>query len=353
MRKDSVLNHSTLQSALEWAARAQINGDYLAHVTEVAGGFLPAIRHIFPDHLQLVYLLTSHQRRHAWHIWLAHKPESAWRDYDKGLPHPLTEWFLTAKTRCLIEDACGDLPQYIFPVLGRLPNHAGRIHTYVELCSLLKTQTGLAQELVAECTELPFDLIGILAELPPILRHVAIARRFSRRGAVTELLSCLQVMGYSAAEGLPATTLYELRKGRKVGDVMRDLFHARPFPQQVLPDSEKVRYLNTAKAMIDAGRRYANCLASQVGDAIANRRQFYEWLDPLGEGAIFALRNDEPFGFLLSEMAHASNSAVNDRVDAEITEHLAEHGILHRASAWEMMEGLESDSIRWRLRAGR
>ena len=321
-------------------------------VVTVAGSFARAINHIFPHHKQLIYLLTSHQRRHAWHIWLAHKPESVWQEYDRTQPHPLTEYFLTARPADLITDACGELPKHIFPVLGRLPHNAGRPEHYVDLCRMLLDQPMLASSLVTDCQQLPFELIGILAALPPNLRHVSIASKFRRREAVTHFLACLEVLGMDA-DNLPNAAITDLLNGQKVGDVVRSLYYRTPFPTPVIADSDRVKYLATADMMAAAGRRYRNCLASQIGDAIANRRQFYEWLDPAEEHAIFALRNDQPFGFLLCEMAHASNFDVNSRVAADIISYLADYGVTQRPSVWDMVEGVESDTVRWRLRAAR
>jgi len=52
-------------------------------------------------------------------------------------------------------------------------------------------------------------------------------------------------------------------------------------------------------------------------------------------------------------MAHASNFDVNSRVAADIISYLADYGVTQRPSVWDMVEGVESDTVRWRLRAAR
>jgi hypothetical protein len=92
--------------------------------------------------------------------------------------------------------------------------------------------------------------------------------------------------------------------------------------------------IRTGAALVDAGRRYKNCLASKVGEVITGRYAFVEYRpsDPVAPGALAELRYTSR-GYVLDGLYAHSNGMVRKDIAATLRIKLARSGIAIRAHA--------------------
>jgi hypothetical protein len=118
--------------------------------------------------------------------------------------------------------------------------------------------------------------------------------------------------------------------------VADDFRHELPKPPH--PGTDRLRPLETAAAIRDAARRYRNCLASYVDDAIDHRCAVYEWLP--APGAVIEVTPDTYFGWRLDQARLENNKAVDEVTRAAIVEELRGMGIHVGRSAWQIRRAL-------------
>lgn len=112
----------------------------------------------------------------------------------------------------------------------------------------------------------------------------------------------------------------------------------RELPKPPHPGTERLRPLETATAIRDAARRYRNCLANYVDDAIDRRCAIYEWLP--APGAVIELTPDPYFGWRLDQARLENNKSVDEATRAAIVEELRGMGIHVGRSAWQIRHAL-------------
>jgi hypothetical protein len=105
------------------------------------------------------------------------------------------------------------------------------------------------------------------------------------------------------------------------------------------PGTERLRPLDTAAAIRDAARRYRNCLASYVDDAVDRRSAIYEWLP--APGAVVELTPDTFFGWRLDQARLRNNRSVDEATREAIVAELRGMGVHVGRSAWQIRNALE------------
>ena len=112
----------------------------------------------------------------------------------------------------------------------------------------------------------------------------------------------------------------------------------RELPKAPHPGTERLKPLETTAAIRDAARRYRNCLASYVDDAIDHRCAVYEWLP--APGAVIEVIPDSYFGWRLDQARLENNKSVDEATRAAIIEDLRIMGIHVGRSAWQIRNAL-------------
>ena len=112
----------------------------------------------------------------------------------------------------------------------------------------------------------------------------------------------------------------------------------RELPKPPHPGTDRLKPLETAAAIRDAARRYRNCLASYVDDAIDRRCAVYEWLP--APGAVIEVTPDSYFGWRLDQARLENNKSVDEATRGAIVEELRGMGIHVGRSAWQIRHAL-------------
>lgn len=226
-------------------------------------------------------------------------------------PGALAEWLLTSRAIEIVRGAGLGAPPGWRRALGRLgPFALARPELYLELFDVL-ADGGPGASILQHAAPVTEPLIGVLAALPPDLRRPALVAALLRIGARpdeearrwTWRLGRLRVLAPEAAAAIEAA----VRDGACPTDLL-DVdgpgAHAA-LPEPPWEGTARLVPLRTAAAMIDAGRRFENCLASRIDYVRGGRGFYYEWLDD--PGMIVELEIDLPYGWQLDDVRLANN----------------------------------------------
>ena len=123
------------------------------------------------------------------------------------------------------------------------------------------------------------------------------------------------------------------------------------YPEVAAPPhggTQRLTPLASKAAVRDAGKRYANCLARRLNQAVSGWSAFYEWTP--APGAIVEISRDAIFGWRLDEAKGPGNAVLEPEVREAIVDELALMGIHVGRSGWQLERALEADTGRtWRL----
>lgn len=109
-------------------------------------------------------------------------------------------------------------------------------------------------------------------------------------------------------------------------------------PKPPHPGTERLKPLATVTAIREAARRYRNCLAGYVDDALDERSAIYEWLP--APGAVIELTPDAFFGWRLDQARLQNNKAVDEATRDAVVAELRGMGVHVGRSAWQIRGAL-------------
>ncbi len=101
-------------------------------------------------------------------------------------------------------------------------------------------------------------------------------------------------------------------------------FDRLPFPLKI--DDPFLVVLNTGAALVDAGRRYDNCLATKIPEVLVGRNLYVEVRFGAGRGVIAELRRTSKF-WVLQMLHYRGNGRVPQDLAAIVRSKLAAHGV--------------------------
>ena len=269
-----------IQQAIQALHMAQITDDYQKIVSKLAGDLYDDVCLVFPGHLQMLYLLTHVRRRQVWNAVIAADQTQEILGHDKKGIVALRHALLKQKSTQLLQDAYGEVPNSFEALLGRLGNVGQHYDIYRNLYQLVRNGDSKLRKQLLQEKPLKADLVKHLAALPARLRNVKFAKQFECETQIKQFLDFL-----SAWEDVEipekaklSENLYEaIHRQGEVSEVIRQIYIRLPFPDQTVPNCEKVKFLENGCALEDAAKRYDNCLATLVPQAVRGDTQFYEW----------------------------------------------------------------------------
>jgi hypothetical protein len=342
-----LVRHSvSLSDALELAKSAQITGSGFREVArEIAGPFYKQISAIFRGHYLLIYILTDHPRRAAWHAFLAElNDDPIDLRSDVVRQDELIHRFLHDRSEELITAAFGSCPNGYLAVLQRFSTHAERdVTVFRQLHSLLSDQPHLGPQLCNH-GRVSSRLVQLLTSLPAPLKHVRVAELFDGDPqAYRRWMEVYRVL--SGEDDLSPAHTANLLGGERPGTLIQRIYHAILLAAPVLPNTDRIKHVHNGEAMVAAAARYQNCLKNWIGEAHRGEQQFYEAVLADGEKAILCLKNDAPSGWLLDDLKLAGNLEPADVLQEELREYLAKFGVRFGPSLESMLRRFGRSSL--------
>ncbi|NHQ75765.1 hypothetical protein HAT86_15030 [Roseovarius gahaiensis] len=269
-----------MQQAIQALHMAQITDDYQKVVSKLAGELYDDVCLVFPGHLQMLYLLTHVRRRQVWNAVIAADETQEILGHDKKGIVALRHALLKQKSTQLLQDAYGEVPNSFEALLGRLGNVAQHYDTYRDLFELARNGDPKLRKQLLQEKPLKAELVKRLAGLPARLRSVKFAKGFECETQIkrfVDFLGAWEDMDMPEKAELDERLYKAIHHGGGVSEAIRQIYIRLPFPEQTVPNCEKVKFLENGCALEDAAKRYDNCLATLVPQAVRGETQFYEW----------------------------------------------------------------------------
>ena len=327
-------------------ARAQITTDYQHIVRHLAGPFLPEIARIFPGHFQIVYLLTSFQRRQVWHACLARRHVGRRNPVKIKNPACLRERFLHEKSRLLLAEAYPEIPPGFEAALGRLGPAAQHPEIYALLHEFM-AQPILRRE-INHLARIDARLLRTLARLPEPMRTVRMAQELADPRAAEAVVQLIRLLtNKPSTNGEDSGQVdFSPRRRRSAAELLETLYHATPFPKAPVAESTLCMHIDSAERMREIVAQYKNCLVNFIPEAIRGEYAFYEWKG--SEGAIISIVPDRPYGWRLDDIKGIANAPVSDETVKAIEGYFSGHDVVARPPIEQMISRIQMRARRRR-----
>jgi hypothetical protein len=319
------------------AAPDQVRTEPTSLLRLVAGEFAPALAKVWPDpHAE--FLASGTARRH-----LACLALTVGRDLA-----PIAGVVLEGRIRQAIQAALDGAPCGLERALSRMGDTAWPAESYRRLLDLLADPAAAKALRHAEAIEPgPVTRLGLL---PPAMdRSLALAQLITDDAAraVTEAAGAIACRSGGAAATAATMRWAELEAEAALFEAVREDLYPEP-PAPPFPGCERLKPLATKAEMREAARRYDNCLATRVSNAVSGFSAFYEWTG--GEGAVVEIGRDAIFGWRLEEAKGPRNAVLDKPTRAELVGDLTALGVYVGRSGWQLERALSPDTGRtWRL----
>lgn len=295
----------------------------------VAGDFAAPVAQLWPAP-HVAYLAMPAQRRHLAHIALM---------FARAVDEDLADALVHARADAVLRAHVWDMPPGFVRSLGRIGELAWADADYLALIDLFEHE-GAAQFL-RQTPAITAERVRALAALAAPLRAPAIVRHLADpAGAalVDEVWRAIaSVRGEVAAARAverwaragDASRLYQMA----AAELAPIRFDLAPFPEH--PD---LRRLDGTAALVDAGRRFRNCLATYRERAADGSLALYEWAGP--PPAALALGRDAFFGWRLEEARGVGNAVLDDEARSGLTGVLRSVGVRVGRSGRDLIDRL-------------
>lgn len=296
--------------------------------------------------LTLLLVMTEPRRRQVYFAVLARlEMDGAFEGpgFTEAARADLLSRLVLSRNEDLIAQTYGSCPSGFLRLIGRFGDRARWPKIYTALFGLLDAHPDLARPLLAHSKtgELTNELIELSQVLPPTALGVRIAGRFDTPDEYQRFMR-----PYQAITGLTELSephMWRIAEGEAPSNLLERMYLDLPFPAPVLADPALTHIAN-GQALVRTARKFSNCLASQVAEALKGARQFFVWRTPNKEPAVvFAINNEVPFGWFLAEAKLAGNERVPRPRREELMALLAAQGIRTEGSVKKMMGSHWSD----------
>lgn len=313
------------QQAIQALHFAQITNDYQQLVRNIACNLYENVTKIFPDHLQMIYLLTNDRRRQVWHaVIAADKTQDILKRGGKEIVK-LRHALLNQKSTALLETAYIELPKSFEALLSRLGTEAQDHDVYLKLYEIALLGEPRLRKQMLEEEKLHPKTVRRLHALPVDLRNVRFVNSLQDDESVQSfvgLLEEMQSISFPEKTALEEKLLQAVKHSGNVSSVIKEIYIRLPFPPQLVPDSNLLRYLDCGLELEKAGKEFKNCLGVLVPQAIRGERQFYVW----NNNAIVSLHKHRGC-WVVDEIKLRDNQEPAAKFQKMIIAHFAERGV--------------------------
>ncbi|MDN3572344.1 hypothetical protein [Methylobacterium longum] len=226
------------------------------------------------------------------------------------------------RPRDLVRAVLAGPPVGLLGTLARLGHDPiGEPRTYYELGRLYLSRDPADRRRVKILGQIGGDLVGaqipIVSALDPVLLHPALVSRLHELPQVTELHSALTYIRArcsGATDDAIRASLKRLKPGGHRGDLVK--FWAARFDEPPvefnLRGDPTLIVLDSAAALIDAGRRYTNCLAAKINEVFLGAFVYVEFRSVrCGEPGLIAELRHTDRGFVLEGLYGPDNRRVH------------------------------------------
>lgn len=268
------------QQAIQVLQFAQITKDYQQVVKRIACNLYDDVANIFPDHLQMIYLLTNDRRRQVWHAVIASEiMQDTLKTGGKAVVK-LRHDLLATKSTQLLKAAFNDLPNSFEALLSRFGTQAQDREVYLMLYDIARIGGPTLRRQMLGGEELQARTIRHLHALPADLRNVGFANSLKDQQSVKDfvrLMNEMQLAKFQDKADVEEKLLIAIKNNKNVPAAIKEIYIRLPFPPQIVPDTERLRYITCGLELEKVAKEFNNCLGNFVPIALRGEKQFYVW----------------------------------------------------------------------------
>lgn len=229
-------------------------------------------------------LTVSPMRRQAIFMALAHRREASAGEAE---PSPEAETALAGvlqreRAREIIEHVIGAVPEGLLGALERIDKPFASPSSYVRLYQFFAhTEHRSKAEALQYLGEITEPLLRVLDALDPRWLHVETLRRIDNAVEARDFnraVAFAQRVSSSATDDAVAGAIARLPPTSSLaGLVQRFVRRADHLPDHPVEATDDIRPLVTPRDLIEAGRRYHNCLPTKVEEVVIGRVAYAEF----------------------------------------------------------------------------
>lgn len=244
---------------------------------------------------------------------------------------------LLRRPRDLVRALFGSVPDGLVGAMQRLGHDpVGSAETYRELQRLFFSDAPADRRRVKVLGQMAGSLVGaqieIVSLLDPVLLHPAFVANVHETQQVADLNAALAYVR-ARCSGATDEAIRSSLARLKPGDHRSTLYKWWTHRFDRLPRTLDTRgdptlvILGSAEALSDAGRRYANCLKSKVGEVYVGNYVYFEYRPAAPEPGVIGELRVTTQGFLLEGLYARNNMKVNPKRAAIVRRKLAVCGV--------------------------
>ncbi|MFC5373815.1 hypothetical protein ACFPIF_14710 [Brevundimonas faecalis] len=269
-------------------------------------------------------LTAAPARRQAIFFALAAHEQNCGRNFSGGLiPPKLAEVVRHGRAADILRHALGDVPNGLRRLLERAGDRPlPRSKDYILLHDLAASGDRRGVDALVGAGRISVRKLEVLASLDPRWRHANTVGRIDTCAEATTFnaaLTFVQSLNSRATDEVVANAIASMRPTSTLARLLdRFMRRADRLPPHPVPlGDNELRPLASVRDLMEAGRRYRNCLSHRIADVAAGRMAVAEFrgellmeFRPLSLGAGWALREvhgmrNGPVPLTLAEAAEA------------------------------------------------
>lgn len=300
--------------------------DLLVALDELAPGLIRRVVLAAPMVRQAIFLSLA-----DWSVLPTSGPEAPHR----SVATSTAEVLRSGRAKDILAHQFGTVPEGLLSALERIGSNPLREpQSYARLWAIFKDRdkrraAALREIRITACA------LWIVDTLDPLLVHAEVLKRVETVqqahdlnrsvrfvkavcSAATDEAISRAIVGMRGAEALPRL-------------VRRFLRRADRFPAHPIAGDHELRPLTTARAFIEAGRAYQNCLATMIGEALIGRVAFAEFTTTAARVICEFRPLSGGHGWLLTDVHVERNAVVCNDLRAAAQHKCAQFGVPHVA----------------------
>jgi hypothetical protein len=255
------------EGLLGWATEPLVRMD-----DEVGGGILSRVLKAAPECRQAILCALA-----------VHDQNGGLKFDDQLIQPSLAEVVRHGRSADILRHALGEVPSGLRGLLARVGERPlPRSKDYLTLCGLAASDDGRGMAALLGSGSISVRKLEVLSALDPRWQH---ANTLERIDTGAEALTFNAAVGFvqsvnsKATDEVVADAIAAMRPSSTLPRLLdRFMLRADRLPPHPLPfEDNELRPLRTVRDLLDAGRRYRNCLRHRVSDVAAGKMALSEF----------------------------------------------------------------------------
>ena len=321
---------------------SQIDLGYRYSALAIANALMSEVGAIFPQHMILIYLTTSHKRRQVWHAYIAAMFANPANPQPITDPDAVRHKLMHASSKELVQEAYGSVPSGFLTALNRLGLNGEEPRVYLLMHKFISENKNL-QKALSHTSKIKASTIITLSALPKQLQNYDLVKQIKTPEDIKTLTFMIDTLARGDNQKyieLCEMVVTAASRNHSVSAVLKREYYLTPFPVSLIPNSEFCKHVANAFELQKMAKKFQNCLGDYCSEAIRSEYIFYQIFEKNRPTAIVSLRNDHPFSWRIYEIQGPLNEYIEDELEQKIIAHFESHGVFKMSSMEALLREL-------------